>query len=84
MDNYYLYLIGTLTFAFVINIPFGYKRATTKKFSIPWFLYIHLPIPFVVALRFALELNWKIIPLVLILAVAGQVVGSRLNPERIC
>lgn len=83
MDNYYLYLIGTLTFAFVINLPFGYMRAKTEKFTIPWFLYIHLPIPFVVALRFYLDLNWKIIPLVLILAVAGQVVGARLNPERV-
>jgi len=36
---------------FVINIPFGYWRANVKKFSVQWFLSIHVPIPFVVLLR---------------------------------
>ncbi len=36
---------------FVLNIPFGYWRAQVRKFSLPWFLAIHLPVPVIVALR---------------------------------
>ncbi len=36
---------------FVLNIPFGYWRANVKRFSAQWFLAIHLPVPFIVALR---------------------------------
>jgi len=36
---------------FIINIPFGYWRANVKKFSVQWFLSIHIPIPFIIALR---------------------------------
>ncbi len=36
---------------FVLNIPFGYWRANVKRFSSQWFLAIHIPVPFIVALR---------------------------------
>ncbi len=36
---------------FLINIPFGYWRSNVKKFSLQWFLAVHLPIPFIVILR---------------------------------
>ena len=36
---------------FVLNIPFGYWRANVKRFSTQWFLAIHIPVPFIVALR---------------------------------
>ncbi|MEN8226877.1 MAG: hypothetical protein ABFS38_01890 [Bacteroidota bacterium] len=36
----------------VLNIPFGYWRANVKQFSTQWFLAIHIPVPFIIALRF--------------------------------
>jgi len=35
----------------ILNIPFGYWRANVHRFSIQWFLAIHIPVPFIVALR---------------------------------
>jgi hypothetical protein len=36
---------------FFLNIPFGYWRANVKKLSLQWFLAIHIPVPFIIALR---------------------------------
>jgi len=44
-----LILIAILVFIF--NIPFGYWRANVKRFSVQWFLAIHIPVPFIVGLR---------------------------------
>ena len=41
-----------VTFAvFFLNLPFGFWRAGVRKFSLPWFLAVHAPIPLVVGLR---------------------------------
>jgi len=48
--------VSTLTIiaciVFLLNIPFGYWRANVHRFSTQWFLAIHIPVPFIVALRF--------------------------------
>ena len=44
-----LIIISILVFA--LNIPFGYWRANVRRFSTQWFLAIHIPVPFIVALR---------------------------------
>ena len=76
-------LLIVLLFAFLLNLPFGWLRRNERKFSFKWFLYIHLPIPFIIALRIWLHLNPWFIPLVILAAVAGQAIGARLkfNPE---
>ena len=76
-------LLIVLLFAFLLNLPFGWLRRNERKFSFKWFLYIHLPIPFIIALRIWLHLNLWFIPLVILAAVAGQAIGARLkfNPE---
>ena len=76
-------LVIVLLFAFFVNLPFGWLRRKEKKFSFKWFLYIHLPIPLIIALRIWLHLNPWFIPLVIIAAVAGQAIGARLkfNPK---
>ena len=73
-----------LLFAFLVNIPFGWLRRNEKKFSFKWLLYIHLPIPFIIALRLWLKINPWWIPAVIAVAVLGQVAGSRwlnFNPK---
>ncbi len=44
-------LLEIAAFVLVLNIPFGYWRANVKKFSTQWFLAIHIPVPFIIALR---------------------------------
>ena len=65
--------------AFILNLPFGYLRAPAKKFSVKWFAYIHLPIPFIIVLRLFAGMSYRIIPLLIVAAIAGQVVGGKFN-----
>ena len=44
-------LITITILVFFLNIPFGYWRANVKRFSVQWFLAIHIPVPFIVAMR---------------------------------
>ena len=66
-------------FTFVLNLFFGYFRGKQKKFSFKWFLYIHLPIPFVVLARVFSHLDYRYIPIFLFAAVVGQIFGARLE-----
>lgn len=43
-----------------VNVPFGYWRARVHRFSLAWFLAVHLPVPLVVALRVATGLGWRL------------------------
>lgn len=45
-------LIWVTLFVFLFNIPFGYWRVNVKKFSLQWVLAVHIPVPFIIALRF--------------------------------
>jgi hypothetical protein len=72
-------LVAIITY--LINIPFGYWRAQVKKFSLEWFLAIHLPVPFIVLIRilFGVHIN---IPTVITFVVAfflGQRTGIFLH-----
>jgi hypothetical protein len=51
-------LIISSVFILLLNIPFGYWRAMTKRFSLRWYLAIHLPIPLIVLLRLELDIGW--------------------------
>lgn len=74
-----LSLAALLVFAFGVNIPLGYLRETSRKFSLHWFVLIHLSIPFIVALRSMFGFGWPLIPFTLACAVAGQLIGSRIR-----
>lgn len=65
---------------FVINLPFGSYRNTTRKFSPAWFLAIHLPIPLVIVLRLLIFPGqlWVIF-ISLAADIAGQIIGGRFN-----
>ncbi len=84
-----MFAIGLLPLtliSFVINLPFGYFREGSRKFSVKWFLYIHLPIPFIIFLRLESGFSYKIIPILILAAVMGQLLGGisfkRLNGNK--
>ncbi|MBF0457657.1 MAG: hypothetical protein HQK99_07160 [Nitrospirae bacterium] len=67
-----------MVFAFMINLPFGFLRARQIVRSPRWFMYIHLPIPFVILARSLVHLDFKYIPISLAASVIGQYVGGKL------
>ena len=67
--------------AFIMNLPLGYLRAVTRKFSFKWFLYIHLSIPFIILIRLGLKISYWFIPFSIGSAVAGQIIGARLRKK---
>ncbi|MGK2907369.1 MAG: hypothetical protein ACSLFH_13640 [Desulfuromonadales bacterium] len=71
-------LVSLLAFAMLGNIPLGYLRQGSPKYSVRWFVYIHLSVPFIIGLRITNNISWQIIPISIVLAVAGQMVGSRI------
>lgn len=64
----------------LINLPFGYFRRRSKRFSFKWFLYIHIPIPFILLARVLSQLDFRYIPLFILAAVIGQFWGGRMEP----
>ncbi len=73
-------LLIVLLLTVVINLPFGYVRKKTKKFSFKWFAYIHIPIPLIFLTRVLSHLDFRYIPFFVVAAVIGQFWGSRLGP----
>ena len=71
-----LYLVAVLVFIF--NLPFGYWRANVKRFSLQWILAIHLPVPFVIALRLLSGIGFQFItyPILIAAFFAGQFAGK--------
>lgn len=81
MSTWYTLLIlaGLVAAALILNLPFGYLRVKVKKFSFQWFLYIHLPIPFIFILRTLAGFGVQFIPIIAVGAIFGQLLGGRLN-----
>lgn len=72
-------LITLLTFA--VHLPFGYLRSRAVKYSLLWFIYIHIPIPFIILIRIITNTEYKFIPLFIAAAVAGQFIGGSIFPK---
>jgi hypothetical protein len=66
---------------FLINLPFGYWRASVRKLSRQWFLAVHIPVPLVIALRIYSGLGFKLIsfPVIIGAFFLGQFVGGRVR-----
>ena len=79
---YILSLIGLILIAITINLPLGYLRQATRKFSLSWYFYIHISIPVIIFLRIKGGYSWRFIPLTLMGAFAGQFIGGRLRKRR--
>jgi len=77
MDTRLMLITGLV---FLTNLPFGYWRGRVRKFSLQWYLSIHLPVPLVIALRIFGGVGWHLVtyPLLVGAFCAGQLFGSRL------
>jgi hypothetical protein len=72
-------VIGISVLTFVLNLFFGYFRAKTRKYSLKWFLCIHLPIPVIFLARVYSGIDYRYIPVFVAAAVAGQIVGGKVE-----
>lgn len=70
-------LIGVA--ALVVNLPLGYLREGTRKFSLGWFVYIHLSVPLIAFLRISNHVSAWAIPPFIACALLGQLAGGRMR-----
>lgn len=66
-------------FTVFVNLPFGYLRKRARRFSFKWFLYIHLPIPFIILVRILSQIDLRYIPIFILASVIGQAWGGRME-----
>ena len=66
---------------FLINLPFGYWRASVRRMSGQWFLAALVSVPLVVALRLSAGFGFKPIsfPVIAGAFLLGQFVGGRVR-----
>lgn len=76
-----LVLLVTGAAIFALNIPFGYWRGNTRRWSLPWILAIHIPVPVVVLLRLWAGMGWELrcVGPMALCFLAGQYVGGRVR-----
>lgn len=79
LPSHTLSLASLLFFALLVNLPLGYVRESSRKYSLRWFVLIHLSIPFIIAFRLAEGISWHVIPFTIACAVAGQLMGGYLK-----
>jgi len=84
MNEIVLRIIYISLITFVINLPFGYWRASVKKKSAQWFMAIHFPIPAIVGLRFLFKIGfiWYSYPAVVLAFFLGQLLGGKIYKNR--
>ena len=71
--TYTIIMVATIIF----NIFCGIFRARQSKLRWKLF-YIHIPIPFIAWVRISLDISWKFIPVLVIVALGSQVIGGKL------
>ncbi|MFZ3058139.1 MAG: hypothetical protein WA102_00245 [Candidatus Methanoperedens sp.] len=67
---------------FLFNLPFGYLRSKSARFSKQWMMAVHIPVPFIFLLRILSGFGWKVIPLLMLSDIAGQFAGGKLRRFR--
>ncbi len=72
-----MFLIGAAALA--VNLPLGYAREGYRKFSVGWFVCIHLSVPLIAYLRLANHVTAWAIPAFLACAVLGQLGGGKVR-----
>ena len=71
-----LWLVGAMVFC--LNLPFGYWWAKVRKFSMPWLLAVHIPVPLIIALRAYSGIGWRFVtfPVLIGAFLLGQYAGG--------
>ncbi len=72
-------IVAIFLLTLAMNVFFGRLRVKTRKFSLRWFLCIHLPIPFVFLARVSAHVSAWFIPLFVAAALAGQIAGGKIE-----
>lgn len=66
----------------LINVPFGYWRSNSRKFSWNWIMAIHIPVPIAIGLRLVfLGWMWVLLPAFVLVYAVGQFVGGRVRRQ---
>ncbi len=83
MQIWLIILIDTIII-FLLNIPYGMWRGRVKKFSFEWFCSIHLPIPYIIAIRHwsGIGFEWWTYPFFLTAFFTGQLLGKHLSKKK--
>lgn len=68
--------------ALLINLPLGYLREKERKFSLAWFVYIHLSVPVIAYLRISNHVSAWAIPPFIVCALLGQIAGGWMRRTR--
>ena len=69
--------------ALALNILLGAWRVRLRKLSILWFVAIHLSVPLLWVLRTSNSVSPWSVPLFIVLAVTGQILGGWLFAPRV-
>ena len=71
-------LWGLALAVLAMNLPFGFWRAGAKRFTRPWFVAVHAPVPFVIFLRVVSGLGWHLVsfPILIGAFFTGQFLGG--------
>lgn len=72
-------VVGLISGSFILNVPMGYLRSYTKKFSINWFICVHATIPVIYFGRIFSHLDIRYVPIFITAAVLGQLMGGRMG-----
>ena len=77
-------LILITIFVFLLNLPFGYWRANVKKYGLQWAMAIHIPVPFIIAVRILSDIGFELYtyPILIVAFFLGQFVGRFLYTRR--
>jgi F0F1-type ATP synthase membrane subunit a len=74
-------LWGLALAVLLMNLPFGFWRAGAKRFTRPWFVAVHAPVPFVILLRVISGLGWQLasFPVLVGAFFTGQLLGGAMR-----
>jgi hypothetical protein len=64
---------------YLLNLPFGYWRRKTKKFSKEWVVAIHLPVPAVFLMRVLTGVPLSHLPVFILAFFLGQFSGGKVR-----
>lgn len=67
---------GLMAALAMVNLPLGYLRKGHDRFSYGWYFYLSISLPIVVYLRIKTGYQWRMVPLLVGVAMAGQILGG--------